>query len=349
MDHVALLPAKDRLALFQEVASRRGLSLAIIEKDFWVCWTLKRVFEVPSLGEALIFKGGTSLSKVFGLIARFSEDIDLSIRRDYLGAVGEKDPEQEGLSSTQRAKRVEVLRESCRLAVQTEMLPALRSAFTAQLGAGEGTLAWRLEVDPAEEGTLLFTYPLSSIPLSSVPPSIPEYIRPQVKLEMGAGSDPFPVGRHQVRPYAAETFPDAFQEPVAAVVALEAERTFWEKATLIHAECHRPDERPTVPRLSRHYYDLMQLAQSAVGERALADAALRERVVRHKSVYFASGWAHYETAHPGTFRLIPGEVRLSELRRDYARMHEMFFAAVPVFEDLISTLRVLEDRINQGP
>lgn len=367
MDLVALLPPKDRQALFQEVAIRRGLSLAIIEKDFWVCWTLRRVFELPSMGEHLIFKGGTSLSKVFGLIARFSEDIDLSIRRDYLGAVGENDPEQEGISGTRRGRRVEALRERCRLAVRAEMLPALQTSFAAHLGAAAGAPAWRLDLDPGEEGTLLFTYPLSSSSLSPAPYSqpplsepappsaagesptaIPAYIRPQVKLEMGAGSDPFPVGRHSVRPYAAETFPDAFQEPEAAVVALEAERTFWEKATLIHAECHRPEDRPSPPRLSRHYYDLEQLARSAVGERALADAVLRERVVRHKSVYFVSGWAHYETARPGTFRLIPGEVRLAELRRDYARMREMFFAEVPSFDDLINSLRTAEERINQG-
>ena len=92
----------------------------------------------------------------------------------------------------------------------------------------------------------------------------------------------------------------------------------------------------------------MQLAANPVGERALADAALRERVVSHKSVYFASGWAHYETAQPGTFRLVPDEVRLTDLRQDYARMREMFFADPPGFADMVGTLRALERRINQG-
>lgn len=344
MDRVAILSDADRQALFREVAARRGLTALVIEKDFWVCWALRRVFALQPLGDHLIFKGGTSLSKVFGLIERFSEDIDLSIRRDYLGAVGEQDPEQAGLSNTQREKHVEALRQSCRVAVREQMLPALLASFESHLGAATGDAAWRLEIDPDELGTLLFTYP-SVQTLTAVP----AYIRPQVKLEMGAGSDPYPVGRHPVRAYAAETFPSVFVEPEVTVTALEAERTFWEKATLLHAECHRPVDRDAPPRLSRHYYDLMRLAQQPVGERALTDPALRERVVRHKKAYFASGWAHYDTAQPGTFRLVPGAQRVSALRLDYGQMRDMIFAHPPTFEEILGVIARLEKRINDGP
>jgi len=349
MDTVATFPARDRQTLFQETATRRGLSLAVIEKDFWVCWALRRAFAMPGLGEQLIFKGGTSLSKVFGLIERFSEDIDLSIRRDYLGAVGDKDPEQEGISGTQRSRRVAVLRETCRRTVQEQMLPALRASFADYLGpeAGEqetGNTAWRLYPDPHEEGTLLFAYP-------SVQPAapVPAYILPQVKLEMGAGSDPYPIGRYPVTSYAAETFPQVFAEPQTTVIALEAERTFWEKATLLHAECHRPADKSFPVRLSRHYYDLMRLSQAPEGKRALVDHALRERVVRHKMTYFASAWASYETAHPGTFRLLPGEDRMSGLRQDYSRMRDMVFAHVPAFDEMMAVIASLEAEINAGP
>ena len=351
MDRVATLPAQDRRALFQEVAARRGLTALVIEKDFWVCWTLRRVFALPGLGEHLIFKGGTSLSKVFGLIERFSEDIDLSIRRDYLGAVGDKDPEQEGVSNNQRARRVEALRENCRRTVREEMLPALQASFAARLGAAAGDPGWTLEPDPSEMGTLLFTYPSpQKLTAGSV------YIRPQIKLEMGSGSDPFPVGRHPVRSYAAETFPEAFGDPEVTVTALEAERTFWEKATLLHAECHRPLGKPTPARLSRHLYDLsrhlydlMRLSLSPIGEKALLDQTLRERVVLHKSTYFASNWANYGTARPGTFRLVPSGERVSELRQDYTRMRDMIFAHVPTFEEILGTIQTLEGRINEGP
>lgn len=281
---------------------------------------------------------------MFGLIERFSEDIDLSIRRDYLGAVGERDPEQAGISNNKRAERVKALREICRVAVHEQMLPAILASLQTHLGAPTGDASWRLESDPGEPGTLLFTYP--SVQTVA---AVPAYIRPQVKLEMGAGSAPYPIGRHPVRAYAAETFPSVFTEPEVIVTALEAERTFWEKATLLHAECHRPASSNAPARLSRHYYDLIRLAQQPVGERALTDPALRERVVRHKSTYFASGWAYYDTAQPGTFRLVPGQERLSTLRLDYRQMQDMIFAHPPTFDEILDVIVRLEQRINNGP
>jgi len=159
MDNVAAISAAERQAIFQEVAAQRGLTALVIEKDYWVCWTLRRVFDLQPLGDHLIFKGGTSLSKVFKLIERFSEDIDLSIRRDYLGAVGEQDPEQEGISNTKRSDLMKALRESCRVAVREQMLPALLASFEEHLGTSSDGKLWRLEPDPADRGTLLFTYP----------------------------------------------------------------------------------------------------------------------------------------------------------------------------------------------
>src|SRR5579871_2638880 len=149
MDTIATASALDRRDLFQETANWRGLSPLVIEKDFWVCWTLKQMFALPSLGPNLIFKGGTSLSKVFRLIERFSEDIDLSLRRDYLGFSGENDPEQ-AASKNQQRNRVLALREKCRLVVQNEVKEALTAAFQQVLG----TEAWSLESDPDDENTL---------------------------------------------------------------------------------------------------------------------------------------------------------------------------------------------------
>src|SRR5450432_982845 len=140
MDTIAVATLADRRDLFQETANRRGLSPLVIEKDFWVCWTLKHLFAIPSLGPHLIFKGGTSLSKVFRLIQRFSEDIDVSLRRDYLGFDGVNDPEQ-AASKSQQKKRVEALREKCRHVVQSEVKETLNGAFGQILGTG----GWSLE------------------------------------------------------------------------------------------------------------------------------------------------------------------------------------------------------------
>ncbi|HTE19685.1 MAG TPA: nucleotidyl transferase AbiEii/AbiGii toxin family protein, partial [Armatimonadota bacterium] len=172
------------------------------------------------------------------------------------------------------------------------------------------------------------------------------YLRPGVKLEFGAGSDPYPVGRYPVTAYAAEVFPQVFTEPQFTVTVLEAERTFWEKATLAHAEYHRPAGSPTPSRISRHYYDLHQLAQSERGRRALADRNLLRRVVEHKQVYFASGWAHYETTTSGGLHLAPHEARRHEVAQDYERMRDMFFGPFPRLDEILAMLRSLEAEVN---
>lgn len=346
MDGIATAPAADRRDLFTETASRRALSPVIIEKDFWVCWTLKQAMSLESIGPNLVFKGGTSLSKVFGLIQRFSEDIDLSIQRSYLGFAGESDPERAATRTKQR-ERVLSLRRACRGCVRTVVLPALAARFEGLLGPK----GWSLALDETDADTLNFIYP-SAAPERPTPGArswlaLP-YIRPAVKLELGAGSDPYPVGNYPIRSYAAESFPQAFSNTDAecSVATLEAERTFWEKATLVHAEYHRAADKPTLARFSRHYYDLHQMALSEHGRRAVADRELLRRVAEHKQVYFASGWAHYQTA-PTRIHLVPPDTRLKELSQDYARMREMFFGPFPTLHEILATLQILEYQINR--
>jgi hypothetical protein len=129
-------------------------------------------------------------------------------------------------------------------------------------------------------------------------------------------------------------------------VALELERTFWEKATILHAEHHRDGTKPIRDRFSRHYSDMAALARHAVAERALADDDLRQRVADWKSRFFAASWARYNLARPGTFRLVPPEFRLAELKKDYLVMRDMFLTAPPSFESVIKTVFELEREIN---
>ena len=151
MESLASGSPTDRWDLFSETASRRRLSPVIIEKDFWVCWTLRQVTSLESIGPNLIFKGGTSLSKAFGLIQRFSEDIDLSIQRSYLGFTGDNDPEL-AESKTKQRKSVDDLRKACTDRVQTVLLPALTERFKARLGLN----AWSLTSDAEDKNTLNF-------------------------------------------------------------------------------------------------------------------------------------------------------------------------------------------------
>jgi hypothetical protein len=355
MDIIAAKPREYRENLFRETGIRRGLPAAIMEKDFWVCWTLKHVFNLP-MASHLLFKGGTSLSKVFSAINRFSEDIDLSVHRDYLGFGGDSDPMLLP-SASKRDAQIAKLQQACIENIQSEFLPALRMSFKAVLGdetklepkeAGNPTvIPWNLELAPNDPQTVLFTYPVG-IGVSG--PEIPRnaYIAPVVKLEMGARSDPYPTGSHTVTSYAAEEYPNLFEEASCTLNVLEAERTFWEKATILHAEYHRPDTGRATERLSRHYYDLAQLAATEIAGKALGDFSLLERVAMHKKVFFRSGWAKYDEARPGSFRLVPPPSRQDALRRDYDSMQEMFFGERPSFEHIIATLQLLEDRINSS-
>jgi hypothetical protein len=172
------------------------------------------------------------------------------------------------------------------------------------------------------------------------------YIRRWVKLEFGSLTDQRPVGQHRVRPWLADILPAPLVEMGCDVVALEVERAFWEKATILHAEHHRDLATPMPGRYSRHYADVAAMANRPETERALADDALREGVVGWKSRFFARGWARYDLAVPGTFRLVPPPARVAELARDYQEMLDMFLDAPASFDVILETLHRLEVRIN---
>ncbi|MFA6318235.1 MAG: nucleotidyl transferase AbiEii/AbiGii toxin family protein [Elusimicrobiota bacterium] len=338
MDSVAKSSPHDRAQLFQAAEARQAplIPAAIIEKDFWVCWTLHRLFAVLRFRPQLIFKGGTSLSKVFKVIARFSEDVDLSLSRRDLGFADDQDPEQPGLSRSQGKRRLEALVECCKQAVKDKLLPDLRRDFGTVLGPS----GWAVELDDEDPQTLIFSYPQSDLTGAL------EYVRPSIRLEMGARSDDWPAVAADISPYAAASFPKAFTQATCQVRTLSAERTFWEKATLLHAECHRPKDKPSNERLSRHYYDLCCLSRHDLGHQALERGDLLERVVQHKSFFFASAWANYQSAKPGTLRLVPDAERLSALRKDYAAMKAMIFGDPPKWDEIVRELKQLEGQIN---
>lgn len=345
MDGIARSGADERRELFAEAAAQRGdVSAEIVEKDFWVCWTLKHVFGLGPAPAQLIFKGGTSLSKVYGVIERFSEDIDLSLSRDDLGFTGEKDPYQAGSGKKQQAL-IDALVKRCEEAIAGELLPKLRERFAAVLGEeGSGESPWSIALDEHDAQTVNFNYPPGLRAGGALPES---YIRPVIRLELGARSDHWPAEEHVIQPYAAEAFPASFEEPSCQVRTLSAERTFWEKVTLLHAESHRPKDKPSGERMSRHYYDVAKLYQSGIGPKALARADLLEAVVKHKRLFFRSGWANYDTAVPGSIRLVPPDERLAALEADYRTMREtMIFGESYSFDELLAVLGEVEGKLN---
>ena len=290
------LPADERRLYIEQAAIRRNVSPVILEKDFWVCWLLGILFESEFAG-SLVFKGGTSLSKVFGVIDRFSEDIDLSLSPAFL-----KLPEA-GTSRNQANKWMTKAEAACGAAVQNQIGPAMEAAVAGVLGKSERAWFEFLTDSHTNSPVLLFHYPSSQ-------PAGFDYLKRSVKLEFGSLTDQQPVGRHPVRPWVADVLPDAFPDWRCEVVALEVERSFWEKATILHTEYHRPAEKPTPDRFSRHYADTAALAKHPTASKAIDQHDLRNRVVEWKSQFFGSSWANYDQAKPGTFRLVPPPERL---------------------------------------
>jgi hypothetical protein len=337
VNNVAGMPAKDRASLFAETAARRDLAEAIIEKDFWVCWVLKQLFSIDALRNRLLFKGGTSLSKVFHAINRFSEDIDLAVDYVALGFRADKDPRREGISRTKRAGILDGMMTECRRYIAGDFLTAFRGRCEQILGK---TDAWTLKVGDRDPNAVQFRYPAAST--KSL-----DYVVPQVVLELGTHAEFVPHGDFTIRSFAAEEFPEVINDADVTVTALLAKRTFWEKATILHAECHRPKDKAMPDRYSRHYYDVAMLAQGNVRKQALADMQLLADVVRHKQIFYASGWARYDLACPGSLRLVPPDDRKEALERDYRKMGVMIFGEPPALKRILETLSELESEINK--
>ncbi len=216
-----------------------GLTAGIIEKDFWVCWMLRRIYTLTQLPAQIHFKGGTSLAKVFGVIERMSEDVDLVIDRTDLGFTEARDPAALGLSSKARQRLVEEIKTSARDFVRDELRPALDHACGEALGVAASATAWETTFagDDVDDQTILFRYPTLEQP--------PKHLRAMVRLELGAHGNPWPSVKGSIRPYAADPFLDLFDSPDTELpLVVSAERAFWDKATILHRLHHHARGTP---------------------------------------------------------------------------------------------------------
>jgi hypothetical protein len=246
----------ERRDLFLGAAARLGTAVQHVEKDFWVCWTLDVLFNgLPKGGPRLLFKGGTSLSKAFGLIDRFSEDIDITVFRDDLGYTADA-AELEAMSGKKRRVRLDAIRAAC----QTYINGPLTEQFGEVAAAAMPSKRFQLQADTddADQQTLLFWYP-------AVTARGGDYIRSAVKIELGARSAIDPNIAAFVKPYVADDLAD-LDLAVANVTTVKPERTFWDKVVILHGlrQWHerRNELRHGGQRVSRHYYDVHQLMQS---------------------------------------------------------------------------------------
>lgn len=330
MNKLIDLPSVARQELFEMAAARRGLHPAIMEKDFWVCWVLQQLFLSPALREHLVFKGGTSLSKVDGMIERFSEDIDLVLNWELLGYGSEGENAWQNHPSGRKQDRFnKEVNARAAAYLSNDLLPHLKQILSGASGL-------HAAVSEREELTISIRYP-SSLALAA--------LRPEVKLEIGPLASRVPSRSAIIRPYAADVVPQFFNDPNCEVIAIRGERTFWEKATILHQQAFR---KTAIPKgYSRHYYDLVCMAGYSVKDSALADLALLEDVVRFKEKFYRAPSAQYELAVPGTFRLLPTDRGNAELEADYRNMRPMFFSQPPKWSVVLDQLRELESEINQ--
>jgi len=328
MHKIARHPEKDRRDLFRAAAQEMRVHEAIVEKDFWVCWALDYLFQGSPWKDHLIFKGGTSLSKAFGAVERFSEDIDLVLDWQSLGYSPEE-PWAERSATKQDAFGKESDQRTAMFLAQ-DFVPAIRPILAERCGAHVGVVAQGQDV--------LIQYPRAF--------SL-EAVQPQIRLEIGPMAARVPNEQRTIRPYAAERYLHLFSQAETSVRTLAAERTFWEKATILHQEAHRGPEKPLPARYSRHYYDLYRLSRLPIRDKALASIDLLQDVVQFKMRFYRCPWAMYEEARPGSLRLLPPEHHVAELQRDYRSMQAMLFGDIPSFDAIMTELSALEKIINE--
>jgi hypothetical protein len=329
------LSADDRREALAVAADRSGRPLHLLEKDVWVVWTLATLFG-SDLGEYLVFKGGTSLSKAYHVIRRFSEDVDITydiraIAPDLVGENGEALPK----NRSEEKRWSKAVRHRLPEWVDGTVMPLLAGAIEAQ------SLPATLRV----EGDKLFVdYEATSAGSG--------YVAPSVMLEFGARSTGEPASPRDVVCDAAGLI-EGVEFPTARPRVMHAERTFWEKATAMHVFCLQ--ERLRGERFARHWHDVVRLDDAGIATVALADRDLAVAVAHHKSMFFAEKAADgeaidYDDAVGGKLQLAPAGEARSALATDYGRMVEdgLLLEDAEPFEVLIERCADIAQRANRA-
>lgn len=343
-DEVLAAGADAMLSAFDTTAQRLGTTSPNIEKDFWVCWMLDALFNgLKEGGPRLLFKGGTSLSKGFGLIYRFSEDIDVTVFRDDIGEPATIE-DLEKLSGKKRNARLEEIKDACKVYINGPLHAELTLIFEARLKAA-GLAATEIRVtsdDSDPDGqTLLIWYP------TATPRS--EYVQAAIKIESGAKSALDPNSEVPIKPYVDDDLP-TLDLTVPAVRTVDPQRTFWDKVVILHGLRRWFDKRGELrgggQRVSRHYYDLHKLVATPVGAAAIADKPLGADCVAHARMFFNRPDFDLASAVPGTFALVPHNAMIEQLRIDFRAMQGMIFGDPPDFEDVLNSITELENVLN---
>lgn len=323
------LPEETKIRLFAETSRQIGLpSSSSAEKDWWVVQTLAIIFSMKC-ANALIFKGGTSLSKGWKVIHRFSEDIDLALDREFLGFSGEL---TKGDIRKLRRKSFQFISE-----VFTE---ELKNKFT-ELGFNNVTVKLR-EVENHDQDPLIIEIYYNKITETDT------YLKPGVLVEVGSRSLKEPFTQRTFGTFVSEIYKDnPFTDKPITIPIVNPERTFLEKIFLLHEEFQKPFDKIRVERLSRHLYDIEKLSQTEYVEIALQDTELYNTIVRHRSKFTAISGIDYAKHNPANIKFIPPDSIIKMWEADYQEMKGSMIYGNPLdFDQLINRLTELQMRIN---
>lgn len=320
----------EKVAVFSEIASQKGIKPFAVEKDWWVSRTLEIIFQMD-IAKHLVFKGGTSLSKAWKLINRFSEDIDLAIDKEFF----------EGYEGDISKKQISKLRKVAGKYTTGTFFEELKKAFEEK-----GFIDLTFKIVEAKESdqdprVLEIYYP-------NVIPADTEYILPRVQIEVSCRSLKEPFSIQRFGSLVDEVYADReFSEPLFEVPTVNAERTFLEKIFLLHEEFQRPTHKIRVDRLSRHLYDIYHLTKAGVAEQAINDKDLYETIVAHRYKFSRVSEVNYNFHQPKTLNPIPIIEKTEEWKSDYSKMKEdmIYEENKPSFEELINNLENLRGRL----
>ncbi|MFK5949482.1 MAG: nucleotidyl transferase AbiEii/AbiGii toxin family protein [Methylococcales bacterium] len=326
------LTTSERKDILQTAATQLGQQGAVLEKDVWVCWALQTLFSLPD-AHPMAFKGGTSLSKVYKVINRFSEDVDVTISYQAFEKVF--DPFAENVSKTAIKKYSDRLKEHVNQYANNIVVPHIES----QLQKLPNPEDYGIEISGDGE-KIWIQYP-------SAVENNDDYLKSSILVELGGRNVIAPNEQHIITADIASLV-TTLELPQAEVTVLSPERTFWEKATLIHVECNRKTFKENSDRLSRHWYDMVMLAQHEAGKTAINNRELFEDVVRHKKVFFNAAYANYDACLEGKLCLVPAADLTSELKKDYEKMLSagMLYGEPPLFDEIISHMQEIEKSVN---
>lgn len=333
-DNFFSLPKEMQNKIIVAASYKLSLSPIVVEKDLWVCWVLATLFSIKKLTTPIVFKGGTSLSKCYQLIRRFSEDLDITLDYRMLRKLNQP---IENYTRAFLKKLTDELKALVKESIYEVVLPEFNYAIK-NMKNDVGSLM-KTEVSSDGEKVRLY-YP-------SIFDQSTHYLSNSILIEFGGRNVTEPNNIHIVKPYLASYVKNLIL-PEARVNVLSPLRTFWEKVTLIHVECHRGRLLNNSERLSRHWYDLAMLAKTDIAKKALADEQLMVDVIRNKQAFFNASYANYEKCLARQFQLIPCKEELEPLQRDFESMVDagMFYGAIPSFSECIDSLNSLEEKLN---